>query len=270
VLVDRARVGRIDSFFARDGAGYALALAEIEPESGAAVAECAGGRVIYTGPGMYVNRAMGVGVSEPAQAADVDFIADFYATRDCDAEIELCPYADDVVRARAAELGFRLEWFRNVYALALTSSQPPVLPTGNVELTPVDTSNFATWAGIWVEQSRDADVERRFVRARHAKPGEHDFVAAINGDPVAACSVSIGDGVADLGGMMTRASWRGRGVQAACIAYRLAFAARSGCDLAVTSATPGTSSARNIERAGFQAIYTSVGLLRKRGSETPT
>lgn len=219
--------------------------------------------MIYMGPGMHVNRAMGVGVGVPARADDVDFIVDFYASHARDAEIELCPYADDVVRARAAELGFRLDWFRNVYAFALTSSRPPIPPTDDVELLPVDTASFATWAGMWVEQSRDAAVERRFVRARHAKPGEHDFIAAIDGEPVAACSVSIGERVADLGGMMTREPWRGRGVQAACIAHRLVFAARSGCDLAVTSATPGTASARNIERAGFQAIYTSVGLLRE-------
>ena len=262
MLVDRALVARIESFFARDAAGYALALAEVEPDSGAEVAECAGGSIVYMGPGMHVNRAIGVGVAQPARAADVDVIADFFATRDCDAEIELCPYADDAVRARAAELGFRLDWFRNVYTLALTLRHPPSFPSSEVEFIPVDASNFASWAGMWAEQSRDADVERRFARARHAKSGEHDFVAAIDGGPVAVCSLSIGDGFADLGGMLTREPWRGRGIQAACIAHRLAFAARSGCDLAVTSATPGTASARNIERAGFQAIYTSVGLRR--------
>ena len=114
---------------------------------------------------------------------------------------------------------------------------------------------------MWIEQSADAEVERRFVHARHRKPGEHDFVATIGGDPVGVCSLSIGDRIADLGGMLTRESWRSRGIQAACIAHRLTVAVEMGCDLAVTSATPGTSSARNIERAGFEAIYTSAGLL---------
>jgi hypothetical protein len=40
VLVDRELVARIESFFARDAAGYALALAEVEPDSGAEVAVC--------------------------------------------------------------------------------------------------------------------------------------------------------------------------------------------------------------------------------------
>jgi GNAT superfamily N-acetyltransferase len=262
VLVDRALVTRIESFFAHDAAGYAITRSGLEPGCGAEAVDCAGGRVIFMGPGMYVNRAMGVGVAEPARAADVDFIVDFYASRAQDAEIELCPYADDVVRSRAGELGFRLDWFRTVYACTIASSSP-ALPSNEFEFTPVDAANFEVWAGIWIEQSADPDTERRFTRARHAKPGEHDFIVSIEDVPVAVCSVSMHDGLADLGGMMTRPPWRGRGVQAACIAHRLVFAARSGCDLVVTSAPPGTASARNIERARFQAIYTSAGLLRE-------
>ena len=91
MIVDRALVSRIEWSFARDAAGLAISRAELEPGCGAEAVDCAGGRVIYMGPGMYVNRAMGVGVSEPARAADVDFIVDFYASHSLDAEIELCP-----------------------------------------------------------------------------------------------------------------------------------------------------------------------------------
>ena len=261
MLVDHEFVSRIESFFARDAAGYAITRAELEPGCGAEVAECAGGRVIYVGPGMHVNRAVGVGVGEPARAADVDFIVDFYASHAQDAEIELCPYADDAVRSRAAELGFRLDWFRTVYACTIASGSPSS-PTGAFEFTRVDSSNFATWADFWIERSADADRERRFTRARFAKPGEHDFIVSMDGVAVAVCSLSIHDGLADLGGMLTREEYRGRGIQAACLDHRLAFAAGSGCELALAGATPGTSSARNIERAGFQALYTSVSLRR--------
>ncbi len=263
MLVDHELVARIETSFARDAAGYAITRAWLEPGCGAEVAECAGGRVIYMGPRMHVNRAMGVGVAEPASAEDVDFIVDFYASHSRDAEIELCPYADDVVRSRAAELGFRLDWFRTVYARTI-ASRPASRLSGAFEFTRVDSSNFETWAGVWIEHSDDADRERRFTQARHAKPGEHDFVVSMDGVPVAVCSLSIHDGLADLGGMLTRAEYRGRGLQAACLDRRLTFAGESGCELALAGATPGTSSARNIERAGFEALYTSVALVRPR------
>src|SRR4029079_2792014 len=105
MLVDRALVQRIEGMFARDAAEYAYAFRAIDPTSIAAVSECAGGRLVYLGPGMFVNRAFGVGIDRPASAADVDTIVDFFAARDSDAEIELCPYAHDAVRARAGELG---------------------------------------------------------------------------------------------------------------------------------------------------------------------
>ena len=76
------------------------------------------------------------------------------------------------------------------------------------------------------------------------------------------CSMTISAGLADFGGMTTRPEFRRRGVQAACLAHRLSVARRAGCDLAVTSADPGGESARNIERAGFRGLYTSVGLER--------
>jgi GNAT superfamily N-acetyltransferase len=259
VLVDHELVSRIESFFARDAAGYAITRAELEPGCGAEVADCAGGRVIYMGPGMHVNRAIGVGVAEPARTADVDFIVDFYASRGLDAQIELCPYAHDAVRSRAAELGFRLDWFRTVYARTIGPGSPRSA-SGPFVFTRVDSANFTTWADLWIEQSDDADRERRFTRSRNAKPGEHDFIVSMDGATVAVCSLSIHDGLADLGGMLTRAEYRNRGIQAACLDHRLAYAAESGCELATAGATPGTASARNIERAGFEALYTSAAL----------
>ena len=74
--------------------------------------------------------------------------------------------------------------------------------------------------------------------------------------------MTIDGGLADFGGMTTVPAFRHRGVQRACLAGRIAVAREAGCDLVVTSATPGGESARNIERAGFTCLYTSVGLVR--------
>jgi GNAT superfamily N-acetyltransferase len=78
------------------------------------------------------------------------------------------------------------------------------------------------------------------------------------------CSLSVDAGIAELGGMGTRAPVRGRGIQRACVAHRVAFARDAGCDLLLSSATPSGSSARTLERAGFACVYTSAGLVRPR------
>jgi GNAT superfamily N-acetyltransferase len=265
VLVDRALVTRVETFFAERAAATTRALATLEPESGAAVAERAGGVVVYMGPGMFLNRASALGVSEPAVREDVDFVIDFFAARDRQAEIELCPYAHDAIRERAAERGFALDWFRNVYAARLAGPGPGLIETAGaaegVEFTPVNDAALATWEAIWLHEGSDAVVSR-FIRAVHHTAGETAFVASIDGEPAAVCSMAISGGLADFGGMTTLPAFRRRGVQRACLSHRLEVARAAGCDVAVTSATPNGESARNIERAGFACMYTSVGLVR--------
>ena len=65
-----------------------------------------------TGPGLFVNRAIGMGVDTAVDADDIDFVVDFYDERRMPAEIELCPYADDRLRGPRLERGFAVAWFR--------------------------------------------------------------------------------------------------------------------------------------------------------------
>ena len=73
----------------------------------------------------------------------------------------------------------------------------------------------------------------------------------------------IDDGVAQLGGAATRPVHRRRGVQTALIAARLAEAARQGCDLAVVTTQPGSKSQQNVQRFGFEMMYTRAVLVRE-------
>ena len=57
---------------------------------------------------------------------------------------------------------------------------------------------------------------------------------------------------------------RGRGVQRTLIHYRLRVAARRGCEIAVTSATPGGASERNLIRHGFEPWFTITTMQRDR------
>lgn len=268
LVVDRALVQRLETFFAQTVAATGRALIALEPEGDAAVADRAGGTVVHMGPGMFINRAFALGVSEPGGPDDVDFVVDFFAARDRVAEIELCPYAHDAIRERAARRGFGLDWFRNVYAARLDDLAAVEAAAGSatVELTQVDDANFATWEAVWLHEGADPVVSR-FIRAAYRTPGERAFIASVDGEAAAVCSVTINGGLADFGGMTTLPAYRHRGIQHACLAGRIAVARAAGCDLVVTSATPGGESARNIERAGFVCLYTSVGLVRPLESE---
>jgi GNAT superfamily N-acetyltransferase len=64
-------------------------------------------------------------------------------------------------------------------------------------------------------------------------------------------------------GAATLTEHRGQGIQAAFMQERLRITQKAGCDLAVTLTMPGTTSQRNVERAGFRTAYTKVVVRKK-------
>ena len=102
-----------------------------------------------------------------------------------------------------------------------------------------------------------------FCDAQHRIDGATDLVALLDGRPVATGSVVLlDDGVASLGGAATRLEARGRGAQRALIVERLHRARDAGADLAIVTAVPDGSSARNLTAAGFELLHTQVVLTR--------
>jgi hypothetical protein len=51
-------------------------------------------------------------------------------------------------------------------------------------------------------------------------------------------------------------------VQSALLAKRLAAAGRAGCDVAAVTTQPGSRSAENLQRRGFERLYTRAVLER--------
>lgn len=73
------------------------------------------------------------------------------------------------------------------------------------------------------------------------------------------------EGVALLCGSSTLPAHRRRGVQTTLLATRLAEAAAVGCDLAVVTTLPGSRSQHNVQRHGFELLYTRAILVREPG-----
>jgi GNAT superfamily N-acetyltransferase len=73
----------------------------------------------------------------------------------------------------------------------------------------------------------------------------------------------MAEGVAQLTGAATAPAHRGRGVQTALLSARLADAASAGCDIAVVTAQPASKSQRNVQRRGFDLLYTRAVLVKQ-------
>jgi GNAT superfamily N-acetyltransferase len=83
-------------------------------------------------------------------------------------------------------------------------------------------------------------------------------LAWVDGEPAGTGSLVIEEGVGWLAGDSTLPRFRRRGIQQEVQRHRLHLASEAGCELAVTEATPGSASQRNMERLGFRLAYTHV------------
>jgi GNAT superfamily N-acetyltransferase len=85
---------------------------------------------------------------------------------------------------------------------------------------------------------------------------------ARRGDAVAGgASMRLFEGIAQLCGAATLPEHRRHGVQSTLLAARLGRASRAGCELAVVTTQPGSKSQENVQKHGFELLYTRAILV---------
>jgi GNAT superfamily N-acetyltransferase len=89
------------------------------------------------------------------------------------------------------------------------------------------------------------------------------YLARRGGVPAGGASMRLCEGVAQLCGAATLPEQRRRGVQSAMLAVRLDAASRAGCDVAVVTTQPGSKCQQNVQRQGFELLYTRAILVRQ-------
>ena len=116
------------------------------------------------------------------------------------------------------------------------------------------------WADV---SSRDGRAKMRScgvfcsIRCHRIRtPADVKFIAELDGQPGAAGTLSLHDGVALFGGASTIPEMRRRGLQAALLEARMRYAFEHGYPLAMMVAEAGSQSQRNAERKGFRIAYT--------------
>jgi GNAT superfamily N-acetyltransferase len=88
------------------------------------------------------------------------------------------------------------------------------------------------------------------------------YLARVDGVIAGGASMRAAGGVAQFGAA-TAPAYRRRGVQTALLAARLADASAAGCDIAVVTTQPGSKSQQNVQRRGFDLLYTRAILLKE-------
>lgn len=258
---DPTLVARLERVCALDSVALAHVLSGQDESWGTEVLAMAGGYLVLSGPGLYVNRGRGVGIDPPLRDADLALVESRSAAVGVPAAIEVSPVTHPESLAVLEGRGYVHVPGSDVSVLARALDDPPdPPPPSGIEVDPAPSVeewqevSALGWGHTTAPARRAADA---FARAAHDVDGEQLVIAydARHGRPLGCASVRVRDGVATLGGMSTIPEERGRGVQGALILHRLDLARTAGCELAVTEAVVGGASERNVQRYGFGLLY---------------
>ena len=129
-MIDRrALIERITVNGALNARAHALVLAGQDQSWGTEVFGLAGGHAVLCGPGLYVNRAMAVGLTGPMSAADFELLEQRSAVVGVPPAVDVTPTTDRSVIDLAAVRGYRLLRFLTTHVLPLDGSIEAALPS---------------------------------------------------------------------------------------------------------------------------------------------
>jgi GNAT superfamily N-acetyltransferase len=270
VVTDLALSRRLERAEATAGAAFVESRARLVPARGAAWVDVAGTYAMFDGVGSPVTQTFGLGLFEPARAADLDALEGFFAERGADVNHEVSPLADPALLALLPARGYRPVELTSVMHRPLGDDDRRDAGAPGVSVRVVGPGEEDVWARTaaagWAETPEAAAFLSDFGGVGARSRATTCFLAEIDGAPVAAAMLAVHAGVAVLAGASTVPAWRGRGAQGALLRARLAHAASIGCDLAMMGAAPGSASQRNGERAGFRIAYTRIKWGRPHGT----
>ncbi|MEM7734457.1 MAG: hypothetical protein AAF267_01590 [Deinococcota bacterium] len=176
--------------------------------------------------------------------------------------IETVPHlADEPLLQELTRLGLAVTEFNTVFYAFPTSDLPPPPTSIDVKTYVGDDLNefAALYATLFpnLSASKKEAFQQETV-ARHSLPGWRCYLAWVGGELGAYSRMYVNGETASFSGAMSLPTFRGRGLQAALLRQRTVEARDLGCNLLVSQAMPGTTSQRNMERAGFRVAYNKV------------
>ncbi len=258
---------RLEGVWARHAVAHAEALRAADPSWGTTWFELADGLVVLQGAGLYVNRALALGLTADVGATELDELVQRSRSVGVPAAVDVVPDTSRRLRELLGARGATPTGFVTVMTMALDAAGDHGSDTGgqarnDVVVRPVGSDDVRLWqqltAGGWGHESLDRRrASDAYAAAAFATEGETLVIATDreDGRPLGCASLAVREGVATLGGMSTLPAERGRGVQRALVADRLRRARLAGATIATCSAVVGGASERNLLRLGFVPAY---------------
>jgi GNAT superfamily N-acetyltransferase len=242
-------------------AQFAEARRRLFPDSGSEWMECSGAYAVFDGIGSPVTQTFGLGLFEELTAASLDVIERFFLDRGAQVDHEVSPLVGSSTLSFLSARQYRPIEISNV--MYRPTEKPVAGEDSNIRVRVTGPEDEQTWAftsaqGWAHEHPEILDFIQQSAAISSARKQSPCFLAEIDGQPGAAGSLCIHDGVALFAGAATIPEMRRRGLQAALLEARMRYAFDHRCDIAMLVAEAGSESQRNAERKGFQIAYTRI------------
>jgi len=265
-----ARIERAECRLLEDGAS---ACERRRPGAGVFTMPLAGGVATFTGEGSPLNKVAGLGFASPLDEGELEAVERAFAERQSPVQVEVSCLGDPSVGSLLTRRGYTLQGFENVLGRALPI-EPAAAPAG-VVVSPSPEGELREWLDVVVTGFASPDAQgvpshESFPREAleglmgdlAAAQGFVRYLARRDGAVAGGASLRLFEGVAQLCGAATLPEHRRQGVQSALLAARLEIAGQAGCDVAVVTTQPGSRSQENVQRQGFELLYTRAVLVR--------
>jgi len=255
-FADASLARRLEAAEALNARGCAAAPA------GAAFLDIAGGCAIFVGAESPLTQAVGLGLGGPVSESEVDSMEVFFRSRGAKVSVDLCPLADPGLLEILSRRRYRATEFNNVLVRRIAGTEIVLAPRIRRALAGEgDLWSHSVGRGFFDEPDLTT-AEMEVGRAIFAMPGALCYLAvAATGEPAGGGALAVRNGLATLFADSTIATFRRQGFHRELIAARLNEAIALGCDSAMASTLPGSTSQRNFERLGFEVVYTKVTLV---------
>jgi len=262
IFADADLARRLERAEGQSNVEFVEARARLSPEVGARWIEVAGAYAMFDGPQSPLTQTFGLGLFDPVTPADLARVEEFFRELGAPVFHEVSPMGEPALAALLGERGYRPVEFTSVMFRPLEAATAADARNGKVVARVVGEDEYELWARTaargWAEFPEVAGLMYELGLVSAHRHGGVSFLAELDGEPIATGALSIHGGVALLAGASTVPEGRRQGAQLALLDARLRHAARTGCDLAMMCALPGSASQRNAERQGFRIAYTRV------------
>jgi ribosomal protein S18 acetylase RimI-like enzyme len=195
----------------------------------------------------------------PDHVHHVEPLARWYAEHEIKPTFEIVPGQYDGSGGRElARLGFYQSGF---HASLIGEPIADEYGDGEVAIEQVTTAKsmedyLEAYVAGWGFPEKDHAQFKSNVRPWLEQAGWSLYLARVNGQPAAAATLYVHDGVGYLADSATNPSFRRRGLHVALLRRRIRDAGLGGADLVFSGAEPFSSSHRNMERVGMRLQFT--------------